>query len=48
LSVGEIGHAEEHCELARQYATKALSARAEYLAAVTGLVDVHANRTDIG
>ncbi len=49
LEVGEIGHAEEHCDLARRYATKAPSARADYLATmITGLVDVHAQRTDIG
>jgi putative two-component system response regulator len=49
LEVGETGHAEEHCELARRYASKAPSARADYLASmITGLVDVHAHRTDIG
>lgn len=49
LEIGEVGHADEHCQLARQYAVKAPSARAEYLSVmITGLVDVHAKRTDIG
>jgi len=49
LEIGEVGHAEEHSELARQYAAKAPSARAEYLSVmIAGLVDVHAKRTDIG
>ena len=49
LEVGEIGHADEHCELARNFAARTPSARTEYIATITaGLVDVHAKRTDIG
>jgi len=49
LEIGEVGHADEHASLARAYAAKAPSARADYQATmITGLVDVHAKRTDIG
>jgi putative two-component system response regulator len=49
LEVGEITHAEEHSELARQFAARAPSARTEFIAtSIAGLVDVHAKRTDIG
>jgi putative two-component system response regulator len=49
LEVGEIGHAEEHCEQARQFARQSPSARAEYNASIaSGLVDVNAARIDIG
>jgi len=49
LEIGEVGRAQEHCGIARMYAEKAPTARAEYHAAITsGLVDVHAKRTDVG
>ena len=32
LEIGQVEHAKEHCELARKFALKAPSARAEYLA----------------
>jgi putative two-component system response regulator len=49
LEVGEVGHAEEHCTSARNFAAKSGTARADYIASITsGLVDVHSNRTDIG
>jgi putative two-component system response regulator len=49
LEVGESGHAQEHCEAARAFATRAPSAKSEYVASqISGLVDVHSNRVDIG
>lgn len=49
MEVGELGHAEEHCKAAREYADKAPTARAEYSASMTsGLIEVHCERTDIG
>jgi putative two-component system response regulator len=49
VEVGEVGHAEEHCDLARRLAAKTPTARAEYLASITsGVVEVSANRIDIG
>jgi tetratricopeptide (TPR) repeat protein len=49
LEVGELARAEEHCDLARLYASRASSARAEYGALqASGLVDVSAGRIDIG
>jgi putative two-component system response regulator len=49
LEIGETGHAAEHCELARVYASKMPTARAEFAAALTsGIVDVHSNAVDIG
>jgi putative two-component system response regulator len=49
LEVGELVHAQEHCESARLYASRAPSARAEYVALQTsGLIDVSAGRVDIG
>jgi putative two-component system response regulator len=49
LDIGELDHAAEHCELARVFADRSPTPRAEYVASVTsGLVDVHCQRTDIG
>jgi putative two-component system response regulator len=49
LEVGETAHAQEHCDSARVFASRAPSARAEYIASqISGLVDVHAQRVDIG
>lgn len=49
LDVGELGHAGEHCQTARTYASKTPTARAEYAASMTsGLVDIHSSNVDIG
>ncbi|HQR19379.1 MAG TPA: HD domain-containing protein [Burkholderiaceae bacterium] len=49
LEVGEIVHAEQHGQAAREFAARAPSARAEYAAAITsGLIEVNAKRTDVG
>jgi putative two-component system response regulator len=49
LEVGELVHAQEHCDSAREYVARAPSARAEYVALQTsGLIDVSAGRVDIG
>jgi putative two-component system response regulator len=49
LEIGETGHAQEHCDLARDFAARSPTPRAEYIASITsGLVDVHAERVDIG
>jgi tetratricopeptide (TPR) repeat protein len=49
LQIGEVARAEEQCDLARLYASRASSARAEYVALqASGLVDVSAGRIDIG
>jgi putative two-component system response regulator len=49
LEVGEIGHADEHCRAAREFANRSPSARVEYGASITsGLVEVHSERADIG
>ncbi|MBA2548992.1 MAG: HD domain-containing protein [Burkholderiaceae bacterium] len=49
LDIGEVGNAAEHCEIARSFAAKSPTARAEYMASMTsGLVDVHSRNIDIG
>jgi putative two-component system response regulator len=49
LDIGEVGHAAEHCEAARNFAAKAPTARADYVASIaSGMVDVHSQRSDIG
>jgi putative two-component system response regulator len=49
LEVGETAHAQEHCEAAREFALRAPSAKADYVASrISGLVDVNSNRVDIG
>jgi putative two-component system response regulator len=49
LEVGETSHAREHSEAARRFATQAQSAKADYIASqISGLVDVHCDRVDIG
>jgi putative two-component system response regulator len=49
LEIGEVVHANEHCEAAREFANKIPTARAAYVALITsGLVDVHSDRKDIG
>jgi putative two-component system response regulator len=49
LEVGETEHAQEHCDTARKFALLAPSEKAEYVASqISGLVDVHSSRVDIG
>lgn len=49
LEVGEVSHAEEHCNQARCFAERVPSARADYTASmVSGLTDVHSKKVDIG
>jgi putative two-component system response regulator len=49
LEVGEIEQATKHCNLAREYAMKASTARAEFVALTTsGLIEVHAKNSDVG
>jgi putative two-component system response regulator len=49
LEVNNIEKAGERCEIARRYATKSRSARAEIAAATAeGLYEVHAGRVDVG
>jgi putative two-component system response regulator len=49
LEVGEVGHAQEHCDTARLFATRLPSAKADWVALqASGLVDVHSGRIDIG
>jgi putative two-component system response regulator len=49
LEVGNIDKAGERCELARRYASRSKSARAEIAASIAeGLYEVHAGRIDVG
>ncbi len=49
LEVGEIEQATQHCNLAREFAARAGTARAEFVASTTsGLIEVHAKNSDIG
>jgi HD-GYP domain-containing protein (c-di-GMP phosphodiesterase class II) len=49
LEAGEVADAERHAELARTYAIKSGSAKADYVASMTsGLIEVHSSRVDIG
>jgi putative two-component system response regulator len=49
LEIGELGHAKEHSDAARRYASEAPTARAEFVASMTsGLVEVNSLNIDIG
>jgi putative two-component system response regulator len=49
LEIGEIGHAKEHSDAARRFASEAPTARAEFVAAMTsGLVEVNSSNIDVG
>lgn len=49
LEVNSVGKAGERCEIARRYAARSKSARAEVAASIAeGLFEVHAGRVDVG
>jgi len=49
LEINEVDAAGEHCALARRYAARSKSARAEIAAAISdGLYEVHSGRADVG
>jgi len=49
LEVGAVDQAGERCQIARRYATRSKSARAEIASSIAeGLYEVHAGRVDVG